>query len=124
MEIRTKRIYDRRGSGDGFRVLVDRLWPRGVKKQDADIDVWAKEIAPSDGLRKEFHDLGADSFEEFRDHYEDELESHRDELEDLLGQAHRLAGDDGGTMTLLFASKDEEHNNAVVLANVLRALDR
>ncbi len=122
MEIRIKRIYDDHHDGDGFRVLVDRLWPRGVKKQAAAVDVWAKEIAPSDGLRREFHDLGPDSFDEFRDHYRDELDSHRQELEDLLKEADEATGDREAPLTLLFASKDEDHNNAVVLAEVLRSM--
>lgn len=120
MKIQTKRIYEDHEKGDGYRVLVDRLWPRGVKKQDADIDEWAKEIAPSDGLHKEFHDLGPDSFDEFNDHYVDELHEHREELHDLLGKAHSSGA---GTMTLLFGSKDEKHNNAVTLARVLRGMD-
>lgn len=120
MKIETKRIYDDHHNGDGFRVLVDRLWPRGVKKQNADVDEWAKEIAPSDGLRKEFHDLGPDSFDEFNDHYRDELSEHRDELRDLLEKARSSGAE---KMTLLFGSKDETHNNAVVLARVLRSMD-
>lgn len=120
MDIRTKRIYDGREDGDGCRVLVDRLWPRGVKKQDAAIDIWAKEIAPSDALRREFHDLGPGSFDEFRDHYRAELEPHRDDLRKLLAEAAEM---DGDVMTLLFGSKDTEHNNAIVLAEVLRSLD-
>jgi len=120
MDIRTKRIYDGREDGDGCRVLVDRLWPRGVKKQDAAIDIWAKEIAPSDALRREFHDLGPGSFDEFRDHYRAELEPHRDDLRKLLAEAAEM---DGDAMTLLFGSKDTEHNNAIVLAEALRSLD-
>ncbi|MDQ2621708.1 MAG: DUF488 family protein [Actinomycetota bacterium] len=123
MEIRIKRIYDDHHDGDGFRVLVDRLWPRGVKKQAAEVDVWAKEIAPSDGLRKEFHDLGPESFDEFRDHYRDELEAHRGELEELLDEAGDASGGGKVKLTLLYASRDEKHNNAVVLAEVLRSMD-
>lgn len=127
MEIKVKRIYDGRDGGDGCRVLVDRLWPRGVKKQDAGIDIWPKEIAPSDELRKEFHELGPDSFEEFRDHYREELDSAKDELEELLSEAAGVAEDGSGAgkgvITLVYASKDEEHNNAVVLAEVLRSMD-
>lgn len=123
MKIEIKRVYDDHDGSDGCRVLVDRLWPRGVKKQEAEVDIWAKEIAPSDGLRKEFHELGPDSFDEFRDHYREELASHDDELKGLLTDAAEVTGDREGPLTLLFASKDQKHNNAVVLAEVLRSID-
>lgn len=120
MKIQTKRIYEKHSNGDGFRVLADRIWPRGMKKDDAALDQWVKDVAPSDGLRKEFHELGPDSFDEFHDHYVDELKDHRDELNALLEKARDSGAD---TMTLLFAWKDEQHNNAVVLAEVLRGMD-
>lgn len=120
MKIQTKRIYDQRSSDDGFRVLADRIWPRGVKKDKAALDAWIKEMAPSDALRHEFHELGPDSFPEFHDHYVDELKEHRDGLRDLLAKAHE-SGD--STMTLLYAWRDEQHNNAVVLAEVLRGME-
>lgn len=120
MKIQTKRIYENHAADDGYRVLVDRLWPRGVKKQEAGLDEWAREIAPSDGLRKEFHDLGPDSFGEFHDHFRDELAEHRDELQALLDRA-RASG--AGTMTLLYSFRDTEHNNALVIAEVLREMD-
>lgn len=123
MKIEIKRVYDGHDGSDGCRVLVDRLWPRGVKKQEAEVDIWAKEIAPSDGLRKEFHELGPDSFDEFRDHYRDELASRDDDLKQLLEDAAEIAGSPEGPVTLLFASKDVKHNNAVVLAEVLRSID-
>lgn len=120
MEIQTKRIYEKRSDEDGFRVLADRIWPRGMKKDDAGLDLWVKDMAPSDALRHEFHELGPDSFPEFHDHYLAELKDRHDELEDLLQKARESGA---GSMTLLYAWKDEEHNNAVVLAEALRELD-
>lgn len=120
MKIQTKRIYENHVAEDGFRVLVDRLWPRGMKKQDAEIDEWARDIAPSDGLRREFHDLGPDSFGEFHDHFRGELAENRDQLRALLDRAHASGAD---TMTLLYSFRDTEHNNAVVIAEVLREMD-
>jgi len=120
VKIQIKRIYENHAADDGFRVLVDRLWPRGMKKQDAGIDEWARDIAPSDGLRKEFHDLGPDSFGEFHDHFRDELGDHRDELRSLLDRARASNAD---TMTLLYSFRDTEHNNAVVIAEALRELE-
>jgi uncharacterized protein YeaO (DUF488 family) len=111
--IKIKRIYDPSTADDGRRVLVDRLWPRGLSKDDAHLDEWLKEIAPSDELRKWFgHDPAR--WEEFRRRYREELKVHGDLLGRLRGEAKK------GTVTLLFAAKDEEHNNAVVLKEVLR----
>jgi uncharacterized protein YeaO (DUF488 family) len=110
--IRIKRMYDPPAADDGRRVLVDRLWPRGVSKEKARIDEWVKEIAPSDDLRTWFgHDPGR--WEEFRKRYREELEGHGELLESLRTEAGK------GTVTLLFAAKDAEHNNAVVLAEIL-----
>ncbi|WP_298438815.1 DUF488 family protein [Geobacter sp.] len=107
-----KRIYDPPAPEDGTRVLVDRLWPRGIAKDEARIDEWLKEIAPSDELRKWFgHDPAR--WEEFRERYRRELEAKGEPLERLRA----LAGK--GTVTLLFAARDEEHNNAVVLKEIL-----
>jgi len=107
--IKVKRIYEDADPEDGRRVLVDRLWPRGVKKDR--IDVWAKELAPSAELRGEFHDHDFD-FDEFRARYRLELEGKEDEMRELL------AGTDG-TITLLFGLRDERQNNATVLAEAL-----
>lgn len=113
MHIETKRIYEPRCEDDGQRILVDRLWPRGVSKEAAALDRWARELAPSDELRKEFgHD--AARWDEFRRRYRAELDARPDEVEELL----REHGD--GRMTLLYAAKDEERNNAVALAEYLR----
>jgi uncharacterized protein YeaO (DUF488 family) len=110
--IRIKRIYDLPAAGDGRRVLVDRLWPRGIVKDEARIDDWLKEIAPSDALRKWFgHDPAR--WEEFRKRYGEELKNHGELLEHLRAEAK------WGTVTLLFAAKDVEHNNAVVLTEIL-----
>ncbi|MCL7940544.1 DUF488 family protein [Halomonas sp. ATCH28] len=115
MSIELKRAFETPSRDDGYRVLVDRLWPRGVAKADARIDEWCKEIAPSDELRKAFHgvELG---WGEFRRRYLAELKAHR---ETLRGLAERAASD---TVTLVFAAKDERHNNAVVLAQYLAML--
>ncbi len=111
--IRIKRIYDPPGEGDGFRVLVDRLWPRGVSKDEADIDLWVRDVAPSDGLRKWFsHDPG--KWEEFRKRYRKELEASEEALRRI-----RALEREKGTVTLLYSAKDEEHNNAVALKDVL-----
>ena len=106
--IKLKRIYDPPVPDDGRRVLVDRLWPRGIAKDAARLDDWLKEIAPSDALRKWFgHDPA--KWEEFRARYRTELQSHAEILATLRAAAKK------GTITLLYAAKDEEHNNAVVL---------
>jgi uncharacterized protein YeaO (DUF488 family) len=112
--VRLKRIYDDPAPEDGTRVLVDRLWPRGVSREVAAIDFWARDLAPSDELRRSFsHD--PERFDEFRRRYLDELRGHGEELEELAAR-----GADG-TLTLLFAARDTERNNAVVLAEALAA---
>ncbi len=98
--------------GDGHRVLVDRLWPRGVSKEDAAVDVWLKEVGPSTGLRTWFgHD--PEKFEEFAQRYARELEGNEawQELRQIVA--------DHGRVTLLFGAADEEHNQAVVLRDLL-----
>ena len=110
--IKLKRIYQQPDSGDGKRILVDRLWPRGISKDDAKLDGWLKEIAPSDALREWFgHD--PTRWEEFRKRYREELKLQDELLEQLRAETRK------GTVTLLFAAKDEEHNNAVVLEELL-----
>src|SRR6266700_3199338 len=102
--VRVKRVYEKAEAKDGWRVLVDRLWPRGMKKEAAKIDQWMKDVAPSDALRKWFgHD--AKKWGDFHKKYRAELKK--------LEKEHR-------TLTLLFGARDEEHNQAVVLAEVLR----
>ncbi|MGO9571333.1 MAG: DUF488 domain-containing protein [Desulfomonilaceae bacterium] len=114
MPIRVKRIYEAPEKGDGFRVLVDRLWPRSVKKEEAYIDRWFKEIAPTDDLRKWFrHD--PEKWEEFKRRYFQELDAHPEELSDLIKIAGKLR------VTLLLAAKNEEFNNAVALKEYIEA---
>jgi uncharacterized protein YeaO (DUF488 family) len=113
LDIRLKRAYEQADAGDGYRVLVDRLWPRGVSREDARLDDWARELAPSAELRRWFgHDPGR--FDEFRRRYREELAAHPDELEALRVRAR------SGRLTLVFGARDTEHNDAVVLAEVLR----
>lgn len=111
-EVRIKRAYDSPSPRDGTRVLVDRLWPRGVKKADAAISQWMKEIAPSNELRKWFaHD--PERWEEFRRRYRAELTKKRE----LLGELRSLAKK--GPLTLVYSAHDEVHNQAVILREAL-----
>ena len=112
MNIKTKRIYEAPSQTDGFRVLVDRLWPRGLKKEDAQIDLWLKEVAPSDALRKWFHHEER-NWPAFVVRYQAELED-ATALRQLkeLAEAH-------ATITLLYGAKDVQHNQAVVLKQLL-----
>lgn len=117
MNVALKRAYDSPNSRDGHRVLVDRLWPRGISKEQARIDAWPKEVAPSDELRKAFHD-GRLTWGEFRRRYLGELKAHRDVVRDLAARAGRER------VTLVFSAKDERRNNAVVLKQYLEMLRR
>ena len=111
MSVRCKRAYLPPDPADGTRVLVDRLWPRGVRKEAARIDWWAKDLAPSDALRRWFgHD--PERFEAFRARYVAEIEG-SSALERLRALVR------GGAVTLVYAAKDEQHNNAVVLTELL-----
>jgi uncharacterized protein YeaO (DUF488 family) len=113
VDIRVKRAYEPASRDDGHRVLVDRLWPRGVTRERAALDAWAKELAPSPELRTWFgHDPAR--FEGFRRRYVEELRPHRSEIAELRRRAR------GGTLTLVHAARDPDHNGAVVLADVLR----
>lgn len=112
--IHLKRAYEPATAGDGNRVLVERLWPRGLRKADAHIDEWLKDVAPSHELRRWFgHDPSR--FSEFRERYERELRSEpaRTALAELARRAARE------TVTLVYSAHDETHNNAVVLARAL-----
>jgi uncharacterized protein YeaO (DUF488 family) len=112
--IKIKRIYEKIEKDDGYRVLVDRLWPRGVKKAAAKLDQWFKEIAPSEELRKNFgHDPS--KWKIFKSAYLRELRGSA--AKEALGELLKVAKK--GNLTLLFAARDEEHNNAVVLKQVL-----
>ena len=106
--VKIKRIYDPASPEDGKRIYVDRLWPRGMRKEEVKIDEWLKEISPSDTLRKWFgHDPS--KYEEFKKRYVKELEKHSESLERIRKEAKKA------TVTLLFSAKDVEHNNATVL---------
>ena len=114
MRVRTKRIYDEPARSDGRRVLIDRLWPRGVSKEAARIDFWAKAIAPSNELRKWYqHD--SSKWAEFRDRYFAELDSNPEGVAELLSQVG------SGVVTLLFSSKEEHLNNASALCDYLES---
>jgi uncharacterized protein YeaO (DUF488 family) len=112
LDIRFKRAYEPPAGADGTRVLIDRLWPRGVTKQEAAIDHWFRDLAPSTELRKWFgHDPAR--WDEFRRRYTAELMQHRERLDELL----RIASQ--GPVTLVYGARDEQHNDAVVLQDVL-----
>jgi uncharacterized protein YeaO (DUF488 family) len=111
--IRLKRVYDEKSPEDGLRVLVDRLWPRGLSKRKAGVDLWLKEIAPSHELRKWFgHDPA--KWKDFQVRYRKEIAEQAESLALLKRKCKE------GTVTLLFAAHDAEHNNAIVLQNLLR----
>lgn len=112
--IQIARVYERVGKSSGWRILVDRLWPRGMKKENAHVDFWMKDIAPSDALRKWFgHD--PKKWTEFQKKYRAELADKEQLLRELKQMEKKY-----GTVTLLFAAKDAEHNQAVVLSGVLK----
>jgi uncharacterized protein YeaO (DUF488 family) len=113
MPVQIKRVYEPASPNDGHRVLIDRLWPRGVSRQSAKLDEWVKELAPSTELRQWFgHEPGR--FEEFRRRYIQELRDERPRLRALRRRAR------DGTLTLVYSAHDTEHNDAVVLAEILR----
>ncbi|MBE3560446.1 MAG: DUF488 domain-containing protein [Ktedonobacteraceae bacterium] len=115
LEIALKRVYDEPAASDGTRVLVERLWPRGITKERARIDLWLKDVAPGDELRKWYgHD--PEKFAEFRRRYEQELQSAA--AQEALVQLREIAGK--GPLTLVFATRDVEHSNAFVLQDILR----
>lgn len=108
MKINIKRVYEKPGKDDGNRILVDRLWPRGLTKEKAAVDLWLKEIAPSTELRKWFgHDPG--KWKEFQKRYHQELKKNEEQVL-LLKQQHKT-----GVVTLVYGAKDEQHNEALVL---------
>jgi uncharacterized protein YeaO (DUF488 family) len=116
-EITLKRAYDTPAPGDGTRVLVERLWPRGVSKAGAAIDHWAKDVAPSPGLRR-WYGHRAELWPEFRRRYEAELEANAGAVEAL----RRLCA--GAHVTFVFAARDREHSSAVVLRDFLLRASR
>lgn len=112
MSIAIKRVYEAASPEDGMRVLVDRLWPRGLKKADSAIDHWLKDLAPSTELRHWFGH-SPDRWDEFHRRYEEELRERSEKLDELRALAAH------GAVTLLFSAHDEAHNNAVALRDVL-----
>jgi len=111
-DIRLKRAYEPASPEDGRRILVDRLWPRGLRKADAAIDRWLKDIAPSSELRRWFgHD--PNRWEEFRQRYRRELSARQDLLDELRAMASE------SRLTLVYSARDEDHNDAVVLREML-----
>jgi uncharacterized protein YeaO (DUF488 family) len=113
VDVRLKRVYEPAQRSDGYRILIDRLWPRGVSRKRAALDEWDPELAPSTELRTWFrHDPSR--FEEFRRRYVDELRGQRPRLTQLRRRAR------DGTLTLVFSARDTDHNDAVVLAEVVR----
>lgn len=113
MAVEIKRAYEPAEAADGYRILIDRLWPRGISKEEARLDEWARELAPSPELRRWFgHDPAR--FAEFRRRYRGELEAQDEKLRELRRRAHQ------STVTLVYGARDTEHNDAVVLAELLR----
>lgn len=110
--VKLKRVYEKPLRSDGFRVLVDRLWPRGVSKEDANVDLWLKEIAPSDTLRQWF-DHDPEKWQAFQNKYKAELKENSalDELKNVL-KNHKA-------VTFVYSAKDEQHNNAVALKSIV-----
>ncbi len=114
--IKVERVYDHK-SGHGKRYLVDRLWPRGVKKEDLKISGWLKEVAPSNELRQWFHH-DPEKWDEFRKRYIQELKEHPESWQELKDAVQK------GNVTLLYSAKDEAHNNAVVLKEFLESKEK
>lgn len=108
MSLKIKRVYEGSSKEDGFRILVDRIWPRGMTKEKAAIDLWLKEIAPSTELRKWF-DHDPEKFNDFKKRYQKELKENKEAVEQVKQQLKK------GKVTLVYSAKDEEHNQAVVL---------
>jgi uncharacterized protein YeaO (DUF488 family) len=114
MDVQLKRAYEPAVASDGYRVLIDRLWPRGVSRAQARLDEWARELAPSTELRRWFgHDPAR--FEDFRRRYAEELAPQETKLRELRRRAR------DGTLTLVYGARDTEHNDAVVLGEILRS---
>ena len=112
--IRIKRVYETPAKEDGFRMLVDRLWPRGLTKVKAKVDLWMKDVAPSDALRKEFH-LEKVTWPQFEKRYLAELAKKKDLLMEI-----RKLDKEHGTVTLVYGRNDEKQNQAVIIAGSLK----
>lgn len=112
--LKTKRIYEEAAENDGYRILIDRIWPRGISKEEAQLDEWNKDLAPSDDLRKWFgHE--EEKFKEFKKRYRKELEDREEELQRIRKIAEKKR------LCLLYGAKDKEHNQAVVLKELLES---
>jgi uncharacterized protein YeaO (DUF488 family) len=115
--IKLKRVYDPPSASDGQRILVERLWPRGVSKEKANVQMWLKEVAPSAELRKWYkHDLS--KWEEFQKRYRGELAKNEDMIEEIEEMAAK------GPVTFVYAARDENHNSALVLKKYLESRKR
>lgn len=115
LDLRIKRVYDPASDGDGTRILVDRLWPRGLTKEKAQVDLWLKDLAPSASLRKWFgHDPA--KWEEFKKRYREELSSNAEQVSSLMARAETA------TVTLVYGARDRDHNDAVVLKEYIESL--
>ncbi len=113
MNIKIKRVYEAPEKDDGFRILVDRVWPRGMTREKAAVDLWLKEIAPTNELRKWFgHD--PKKYKEFKKRYEKELKENKEAIDTVKAHLKKE------TVTLVYGAKDEEHNQAVVLQEFLK----
>ena len=115
--VRIKRVYEKPSRDDGVRILVDRLWPRGVSKDKAHVDMWIKEVAPSSSLRKWFGH-SPEKWDEFHIRYEKELWKNWDAVEKIKEFEREL-----GTVTLVYSAKDKMHNNALALSDVVKILE-
>jgi len=116
MDIKLKRVYEEPTKGDGYRILVDRIWPRGLSKEKAKIDFWPKEIAPSNELRKWYrHD--PEKWDEFKSRYFKELKDRSEQVNELLEWIKK------GAVTFVYSSKEQKLNNAVALKEYIESLD-
>lgn len=113
MKVKVKRVYDPPGPDDGYRVLIDHVWPRGVSRERAALDEWVRNLAPTDELRTWFNH-SPERFDEFRSRYREELRAKHEQLDGLRRRARNAP------VTILYAARDREHNNAVVLQELLR----
>lgn len=114
LKLKTKRIYEEAAKNDGYRMLVDRIWPRGISKEEAQLDEWNKDMAPSDDLRKWFGHK-QEKFLEFKERYRKELEDKEEEFHRIRKIAEKKR------ICLLYGAKDKEHNQAIVLKELLES---
>ncbi|REB07267.1 DUF488 family protein [Sporosarcina sp. BI001-red] len=117
MPVKIKRIYEEKEKSDGVRILVDRVWPRGVSKEDAHVDEWVKEVGPSKELRQWF-DHDTDKYDDFKVKYKKELKKNEEQKE-ALEKLKQLTKEHDKKVTLVFAAKDEKHNQAAVIKEIL-----